>query len=241
MKRFFLLAVLLCPRYLAAYSSISEYTSDAPAAYSSIGGYSSTSNKSENIAPLENKIDAANDEIVCENLESIEEPSKLPEDLPIVMVRGPLTYHGQLKIDDDGYGPSHGDPLHCSTTALQRNGQSLNSDYDSYVVAPRWLLAQGVKVGERADVTAYFASDLDQHGVLVNSVPSNKTIQSIVGDVGPARDDVGEISIKAALDLGFGIRDISGIGPIPTFQGSDADIYVIVTYYPSGSYTIFTH
>lgn len=162
--------------------------------------------------------------MVCENLESVQESSALAENSPMMMARGPLTYNGKLKFDDDGHGLSHGDPNHQSTTWLQKNGKSLNPDYDSYVVAHRWLFAQGVKAGDRADITAHFESDRYINGVLVSSTPWDKTIQSIVGDVGPEKDDVGEISIKAALDLGFSFRDVPGIGPIPTYNGSDADI-----------------
>lgn len=90
-------------------------------------------------------------------------------------------------------------------------------------------------MGDRADVTAHFLNNLYQNGILISSTPVDKTIHSIVGDVGPEKDDVGEISIKAAMDLGYGIRDMNGLGPIPTFNGSDGDIYITVTYYPSGN------
>ena len=70
-----------------------------------------------------------------------------------MMARGPLTYNGKLKLDDDGYRLSHGDPNHQSTTSLQKNATSLNPDYDSYVVALRWLLAQEVRAADRADVS----------------------------------------------------------------------------------------
>lgn len=55
----------------------------------------------------------------------------------MMMARGPLTYNGKLKLDDDGNGLSHGDPNHQSTTSLQKNDKSLNPDYDSYGIAPR--------------------------------------------------------------------------------------------------------
>lgn len=73
------------------------------------------------------------------------------------------------------------------------------------------------------------------NGVLVSSTPWDKTIQSRVGDLGPVTDSVGEISIKAALDLGFSFRDVPLKGPIPTYHFSDANVYITVTYYPSGN------
>jgi len=229
----FLVILLLLSNNLAAYSNIPEYSSNTSVFYSNIGCYFLL--VIGNVASSENEIDDVNSEVVCENSESIQESGELAENPPMMMARGPLTYNGQLKLDDDGHGSSHGDPLHKSTTALQRNGKSLNPDYDSYVVAPSWLLAQGVRPGDRADVTAYFTLNRYENGILVSSQPWQKTIQSIVGDTGPADATVGEISIKAALDLGFSFRDIPGKGPIPTYKGSDADIYVTVTYYPSRS------
>jgi hypothetical protein len=174
-----------------------------------------------------------------------EQSCELGEGSPIMMARGPLTYNGQIKLDDDGTGPSHGDHDHNDDTAFHRNNKALNADVDSYVVAPRWLLSQGVKMGDRADVTVYFYEynwGLDANGNLV-TYPCNyyaKSISSIVGDVGPAQDDVGEISIKAARDLGLGIRERSGgLGPVPTDPSDQVnknrDIYATVTYYPSGS------
>jgi len=73
-----------------------------------------------------------------------------------MMAKGPLTYNGQPKLDDDGSGPAHKDFYHAPHTWWQPNNKDLNADLDSYVVAPGWLLAQGVKRGDRADVTAHF-------------------------------------------------------------------------------------
>ena len=41
--------------------------------------------------------------------------------------------------------------------------------------------------------------------------------------------------LKPLLDLGFSFRNVPGIGRAPAYNGSDADIYVTVTYYPSSS------
>jgi len=169
---FFLTTVLLCSYHLAGYSNIPEYSSGTPVAYSSIPSYSFPSNERTCVAsaePLENKInsidpgalDTVNSEMSYENSEvPKEESSELAENSPLMMTRGPLTYNGKLKLDDDGHGLSHGDPLHKPTTSWKINGKSLNPDYDSYVVAPLWLLPQGVKAGDRADVTAYFENDV---------------------------------------------------------------------------------
>lgn len=147
----------------------------------------------------------------------------------MLMASGPLTYSGPLKLDDDGTGSSHGDPDHQNKTALQLNGQYLNADTDSYVVAPAWLLQQGVKVGDKADITYRVDADgLNWHIHQTYSQPS------IVGDVGPMQDSVGEMSIKAAENLGYGIRDVNGIGPVPTLYGADCDPAVTIVFYPSG-------
>jgi|GEM_PF-1414867 hypothetical protein len=253
MKPFFLflfcLWISLFSNQLIAYSSIPEYSPDPSAShYSSIGCYS-TSNEiiNEEIkTPIEyqNTSVDTNIETDYDNQAVNENISELEEKSPIMMARGPLTYNGQIKLDDDGIGPSHNDQHHNDDTSFKRNGKSLNADTDSYVVAPLWVFAQGVQGGDRADVTVYFYeynSSLDANGNLV-TYPCNKftrSISSIVGDVGPLKDNVGEISIKAARDLGLGIRERSnGLGPVPTDPhdqvNQNRDIYATVTYYPSG-------
>ncbi|MFI0348225.1 MAG: hypothetical protein ACH346_05590 [Chthoniobacterales bacterium] len=57
---------------------------------------------------------------------------------------------------------------------------------------------------------------------------------SVVGDVGPMQDRVGEMSIKAAQNLGYGFREAKGIGPVPTLYGADCDPMVTINFYPSG-------
>ncbi len=254
MKPFFLflfcLWTTLFPNQLIAYTGIPEYNSDSSASsYSSIGCYSTsnevTNEESETPAEYQNTSVDKNIETDYENQSSNENASEFKEELPLMMVRGPLTYNGQIKLDDDGTGPSHNDKKHNNDTAFHRNNKALNADTDSYVVAPGWLSSQGVRGGDRADVTVYFYeynSGLDANNNLV-TYPCNcytKSISSIVGDVGPVQDDVGEISIKAARDLGLGIRERSnGLGPVPTDPhdqvNQNRDIYATVTYYPSGS------
>ncbi len=253
MKPFFIflfcLWISLFSNQLIAYSSIPEYNSDSSASYySSIGCYSTsnevTSEESETSAEYKSTSIDANAATSYDNQALNEEASELGEELTVMMISGPLTYNGQVKLDDDGTGPSHGDRDHKVDTAFHRNNKALNADTDSYVVAPLWLIAQGVKKGDRADVTVYFYeynSSLDANGNLV-TYPCNKftrSISSIVGDFGPVQDDVGEISIKAARDLGLSIRERSnGLGPVPTDPhdqvNQNRDIYATVTYYPSG-------
>ncbi|HLB33615.1 MAG: hypothetical protein A3F67_03215 [Verrucomicrobia bacterium RIFCSPHIGHO2_12_FULL_41_10] len=133
----------------------------------------------------------------------------------LLMASAPV-YYGKVKIDDDGCGSSHNDKYHDPHTAWEPGGRPLNADTDSYVVAPPWVLQQGIKLGSRADVYLFLDDDV-------------KVITSIVGDTGP-NQDVGEMSIAAARELGIGIRETSN-GPMPTYNGSDADLYVYVTYY----------
>jgi len=248
----FCLWISLFPNQLIAYSSIPEYNSDSSTShtshYSSIGCYSISNEvineESETPTEYQNTSVDTNIETDYDNQSLNEEASELGEKSPIMMATGPLTYNGQVKLDDDGTGPSHNDKHHKDDTSFHRNNKALNADTDSYVVAPRWLISQGVKGGDRADVTVYFYeydSSLDANGNLV-TYPCNKftrSISSIVGDFGPVGDDVGEISIKAARDLGLGIRERSnGLGPVPTDPhdqvNQNRDIYATVTYYPSG-------
>ncbi len=253
MKPFFLLLfclwTTLFPNQLIAYSSIPEYNSDSSASsYSSIGCYSTsnevTNEESETPAEYQNTSVDKNIETDYENQSSNENASEFKEELPLMMVRGPLTYNGQIKLDDDGTGPSHGDYDHKGDTSFHRNNKALNADTDSYVVAPIWLINQGVKKGDRADVTVYFYTYawrmIGGRPIIIDSTQYIKSISSIVGDFGPEKDSVGEISIKAAQDLGLGIKERSGgLGPVPTDPSDqfnhDRDIYATVTYYPSGS------
>jgi len=252
MKPFFLflfcLWISLFPNQLIAYSSIPEYNSDSSAShYSSIGCYPNNeliNEESETPAEYKNTSVDINIETDYENQASNENASDFMGESPIMMASGPLTYNGQVKLDDDGTGPSHNDKHHVDDTAYHRNNKPLNADVDSYIVAPGWLLAQGVKPGNRADITVYFYTYAwymsGGRPVIISSTQHTKSISSIVGDVGPVGDSVGEISIKAAQDLGLGIKERSGgLGPVPTDPSDqfnpDRNIYATVTYYPSGS------
>ena len=239
--------LILFSNQLIAYNSIPEYRSESLVAYSSIASYpasNDTINKERESSEYQNSGSSTDFEAGDENQGLNEQSCELGEGSPVMMASGPLTYNGQIKLDDDGTGPSHNDQHHNNNTSFTRNGQNLNADVDSYVVAPGWLLSQGVKPGNRADVTVYFyAYSWYMSGgrpIIISSTQHTKSISSIVGDVGPTEDSVGEISIKAAQDLGLGIKERSGgLGPVPTDPSDqfnpNRDISATVTYYPSGS------
>ncbi len=218
---------MLCCHQLAGYSSIPEYNSSTTTSYSSIGCYQD-SREHENVTSSENQVVSVDSKIDCESQELADETCDVEANSPLMMAKGPLTYSGTLKIDDDGAGSSHGDPNHDPKTSMQINGRSLNADINSYVVVPHWLLGQGVKVGDRVDViVGLYWTDTGAYA-------SSNIISSIVGDVGPDDKGVGEISIAAARALGFGTRDVNGIGPVPTWNGADCDPTITIIYYPSG-------
>lgn len=240
--------LILFSNQLIAYNSIPEYSSESLVAYSSIASYpasNDTINKERESSEYQNSGSSTDFEADDESQGLSEQSCELGEGLSIMMASGPLTYNGQIKLDDDGTGPSHNDHDHNSSTSFHNaNGQSLNADVDSYVVAPGWLLSQGVKPGNRADVTVYFYTYSwymsGGRPIIISSTQHTKSISSIVGDVGPTEDSVGEISIKAAQDLGLGIKERSGgLGPVPTDPSDqfnpNRDISATVTYYPSGS------
>lgn len=239
--------LILFSNQLIAYNSVPEYDSDSLVAYSSIASYPTSDDTiNEESESSEYQNTSANMNIgTGDKTQGLSEQScELGEGSPVMMASGPLTYNGQIKLDDDGTGPSHNDQHHNNNTSFTKNGQSLNADVDSYVVAPGWLLSQGVKPGDRADVTAYFYTYAwymsGGRPIIISSTQHTKSISSIVGDVGPTEDSVGEISIKAAQNLGLGIKERSGgLGPVPTDPSDqfnpDRDISATVTYYPSGS------
>jgi hypothetical protein len=62
----------------------------------------------------------------------------------------PVIGQGDLAIDTDGTGPSHGDQFHDNETSYKVNGVSLNSDNDPYVAAPDSAMTLGVRAGNTA-------------------------------------------------------------------------------------------
>lgn len=226
-------ALLLCCHQLAGYSNIPEYNSSTTTSYSNIGCYQD-SREHERVTSSENQVASDDVEVDCESQKLADEACNAEANSPLMMAKGPLTYQGILKIDTDGTGPSHNDPTHNKKGEISYkvNGHSLNADTDSYVVAPYWVCQQGVRPGDRAEV--YFRIDSD-HPNPALSVHKTFYISSIVGDIGPMTDSVGEISVKAIRDLGWGILETNN-GPIPKdpYTGRTYDQHVWVTYYPTG-------
>jgi RHS repeat-associated protein len=127
----------------------------------------------------------------------------------------PITLQGIIKVDTDGSGPTHGNPYHQNETSLKIKGKSLNSDEIPFVVAPLNLLKEGVRPGDKAEISA-----------------NGKKVKCVVGDFGPTKKGVGEASVKALKELGIDIKETK-YGPIPVVNGSDADIPAEVTFHPS--------
>ena len=125
-----------------------------------------------------------------------------------------ITGTGNLRLDDDGSGSSHLDPDHNPETAYQPNGKNLNADKDSYVVAPLYTQADGVRAGDSADVTV-----------------NGQTQSSVVGDFGPNSQGWGEMSITQANNFGQNSVDVPKVGPTLT---TNTPVPVSVTVYPSG-------
>lgn len=119
-----------------------------------------------------------------------------------------LTEHGQVHfvadadIDDDGSGPSHGDPDHQGDTTLHLDGEPLNADVDLYIVVPPVIptSVQGRVLGSQCVVT---------------NRRNGKSSAAVVGDIGPKSKD-GEISIALAKAL--------GIDPNPNTGGEDSAV-----------------
>ena len=148
------------------------------------------------------------------------------ERLELMMAQEPLLYSGILRLDTDGCGSKHNDPKWDPHTWWQPGGKDLNSDTDSYIVAPPWVVRQGVRAGDSAEALLL---------VGINSQWYEHTISSHVGDTTLVESlPVGEMSIKAARDLSCGILETNN-GPIPTLNGSTRDISVKIKFYPSRS------
>ncbi len=107
---------------------------------------------------------------------------------------GRVTFRGDADIDVDGLGPSHGDPYYQPDTSLHVLDKALNSDVDRYVVVPPVVIKSVLPV---------------VLGCLARITYRGKTVDSVVGDVGP-RTKVGEISRAVAVALGINPSPISG-------------------------------
>lgn len=111
---------------------------------------------------------------------------------------GSYSFRSGASIDVDGSGPHHGDPKASSGTSLEvrdANGrkQALNADKTPYFVLPPQVAS---KIGA-------------QPGDLGLISYNGKTVPAVFGDRGPGHR-IGEISRKAAQDLGIPDSPISG-------------------------------
>ena len=104
----------------------------------------------------------------------------------------PISGTGPLRIDDDGYGPSHGDPYHNS----HLSGRNANADITPYVVASPEVEAQGVNIGDPAEI----------------HFPNGNIVRCHVMDTGPSGASPGEISAAAAHSGGYSTVDRSRPG-----------------------------
>jgi RHS repeat-associated protein len=138
---------------------------------------------------------------------------------PSAPVAGVFSHWGQLvspilspevnmRLDDDGSGPKHGDSKHQNFVSYYWfYGVNLNADTDAYVVAPRYALSQGVMLGDLAFV-----------------IGNATWTPAIVGDVGSSANGWGEVSLRTAWNLGVPTIDAPGgrgpvipqsFGPVP--------------------------
>lgn len=111
---------------------------------------------------------------------------------------GSYSFRAGASIDVDGSGPKYGDPYAQNGTSLEVKGengrkQALNADKTPYFVLPP---AVAKKMGARP-------GDL---GIISYN---GKSIPAVFGDQGPGHR-IGELSRKAALDLGIPASPISG-------------------------------
>jgi hypothetical protein len=119
------------------------------------------------------------------------------ESEPITVLNdGDITYRGAGRIDDDGLGPSDGDPYHQNTTSLKQNGKSLNGNSDKYIVVPPAIL-YGIK-----------AIILGCQAYVINTLNGMNT-EAVVADIGPP-DKIGEMSVACAEALGINPNPVSG-------------------------------
>jgi hypothetical protein len=125
-----------------------------------------------------------------------------------------VTGSGDLQIDTDGTGPSHGDPYHRNVTSYQPNGRSLNADRDPYVAVPTSTQSLGVRAGDRAILSG-----------------NRRSAGGVVGDFGSP--GWGEASPAMARGIGIGTRNVPHVGPVPDTPGGRA-VPVTITVYPSG-------
>jgi hypothetical protein len=94
------------------------------------------------------------------------------------------------------------------------SGRNANADITPYVVASPEVEAQGVNIGDPAEI----------------HFPNGNIVRCHVMDTGPSGASPGEMSVAAAHAGGYSTVDVPGVGPVvpgPT-------VTVTVIYYPSG-------
>lgn len=98
-----------------------------------------------------------------------------------------LTFLAGMMIDDDGSGPSLGDPDYQNDTSLHWNGRPLNAEEDKWIVLPPEIIrsVKGIVLGCQAQVM---------------NATNGLTSYAVVGDVGP-HGKLGEGSIALANAL----------------------------------------
>jgi RHS repeat-associated protein len=121
-----------------------------------------------------------------------------------------------MRLDDDGSGPSHNDKHHSRFTSYRPSGVSLNADTVRYVVTPQYALSQGVRLGDTAFV-----------------IGNATWTTAIVGDVGSSDRGWGEVSLATAWSLGVPTVDRPyPIGPVIPESFGLVPVTIIVM--PSG-------
>lgn len=107
---------------------------------------------------------------------------------------GSVSYTAKAAIDDDGRGPSLGDPDYQNATSLKVNGVSLDATKEAYIVVPPAILdgVEPIVLGCQAKVS-YRGREVD----------------AVVADIGP-HAKLGEISIACAEALGIPSSPTSG-------------------------------
>lgn len=98
-----------------------------------------------------------------------------------------LTYEGRLRWDNDGTGPSHGDPYHQSDTSLHHFGRPLNADIERYGVLPEQVAREIAPVVLGCQGYATY---------------KGKRVSLVLGDLGPKnREGEGSTALLEALGV----------------------------------------
>ena len=115
------------------------------------------------------------------------------------VVIGPKTF--TLRIDTDGASKNYGSTSHQSQTSFTFNGKSIAADKVPFIVKP--ISDRSTKMGQCA--------------VLIDNNKHTNTY-CIIGDAGPSANGWGEVSLKAAWNLGYSEKQANGSrGPRSNF------------------------